>query len=134
MFYGGAISWMSKTQRVVAQSTTESEYIALSTVGQEILFLGNVWEFIQPSLPRQQVMIFEDNDGAVKLTHNSISASRSRTKHIDIINHFLRNLQRNKDIDVCRVGTTDQHGDPLTKNLPAGDFVRHMQFLMSFSE
>ncbi|CAN0377134.1 unnamed protein product, partial [Discosporangium mesarthrocarpum] len=115
MFYSGAISWMSKTERVVAKSTTESEYIALSAVGQEILFLGNVWEFIQPSLPRHQVITFEDNDGAEKLAHNLISASRSRTKHIDIRHHFLRNLQRNREINVCRVGTADQHADPLTK-------------------
>ncbi|CAN0022658.1 unnamed protein product, partial [Choristocarpus tenellus] len=44
MFAGGAISWMSKVQRVVALSSTDSEYIALSSVAQELLFLRSVFE------------------------------------------------------------------------------------------
>ncbi|CAM9917866.1 unnamed protein product [Choristocarpus tenellus] len=40
---GGAISWMSKVHRVVALSSTESEYIALSSVAQELLFLRSVF-------------------------------------------------------------------------------------------
>ncbi|CAN0451377.1 unnamed protein product, partial [Discosporangium mesarthrocarpum] len=103
MFYIRAISWMSKTPRVVAQSTTESEYIALSAVGQEILFL------------RKAPGYYFGGQWCAKLAHNSISASRSRTEHIDIRHHFLRNLQRNREINVCGVGTADQHADPLTK-------------------
>ncbi|CAM9873969.1 unnamed protein product, partial [Choristocarpus tenellus] len=48
MFAGGAISWMSKVQRVVALSFIDSEYIALSSVAQELLFLRSIFEFIQP--------------------------------------------------------------------------------------
>ncbi|CAN0513507.1 unnamed protein product [Discosporangium mesarthrocarpum] len=62
MFYGGAISWMSKTQRVVALSSTESEYYALSSVAQEFIFLRSVLEFVRPSLPITCIEIFEDND------------------------------------------------------------------------
>ncbi|CAM9859640.1 unnamed protein product [Choristocarpus tenellus] len=45
VFAGGAISWMSKAQRVVALSSTESEYIVLSSVAQELIFLRSVFEF-----------------------------------------------------------------------------------------
>ncbi|CAN0505641.1 unnamed protein product [Discosporangium mesarthrocarpum] len=62
MFYGGAISWMSRTQRVVALSSAESEYYALSSVAQEVIFLRSVLEFVRPSLPSTCIEIFEDND------------------------------------------------------------------------
>ncbi|CAM9924801.1 unnamed protein product, partial [Choristocarpus tenellus] len=80
-FTRGAISWMSKVQRVVALSSTESEYIALSSVAQELLFLRSVFEFIQPQFPRRCIDLFEDNDGACKLVRNAISSTK--TKHID---------------------------------------------------
>ncbi|CAM9145903.1 unnamed protein product [Discosporangium mesarthrocarpum] len=40
VYYGEAVSWMSKAQRIVALSTTGSEYIAVSTVAQEVRFLA----------------------------------------------------------------------------------------------
>ncbi|CAM9741626.1 unnamed protein product [Choristocarpus tenellus] len=67
MFAGGAISWMSKVQKVVALSSTESEFIALSSVAQELFFLISVFEFIQPQLSRCCIDLFEDNNGACKL-------------------------------------------------------------------
>ncbi|CAN0024032.1 unnamed protein product, partial [Choristocarpus tenellus] len=112
---GGAISWMSKVQRVVALSSTESEYIALSSVAQELLFLRGVLEFIQPQFPRRCIELFEDNDGACKLVRNAISFTR--TKHIDV-RHFLRDLSRKGEIRVVFVGTANQRADVLTKNLP----------------
>ncbi|CAN0173849.1 unnamed protein product [Discosporangium mesarthrocarpum] len=52
IFYGGAVSWVSKTQRIVAMSTTESEYIALSAVAQEVLLVRSVHEFLQPNVEK----------------------------------------------------------------------------------
>ncbi|CAN0020119.1 unnamed protein product [Choristocarpus tenellus] len=82
MFAGGAISWMSKIQKVVALSSTESEYIALSSVAGELLFLRSTFEFIQPQLPRCYIDTFEDNDDARKLVRNATSSTR--TKHIGV--------------------------------------------------
>ncbi|CAM9512120.1 unnamed protein product [Choristocarpus tenellus] len=90
MFAGGAISWMSKVQRVVALSSIESEYIALSSVAQELLFLRSVFEFIKPQFPRRCTDLFEDNDDACKLVRNATISTR--TKHIDVRHHFLRDL------------------------------------------
>ena len=39
---GAAISWQSKLQPVVAKSTTEAEFVAASTTGNEIMWVRNV--------------------------------------------------------------------------------------------
>ncbi|CAM9483460.1 unnamed protein product [Choristocarpus tenellus] len=103
---GGAISWMSKIQRVVALSSTESEYMALSSVTRKLLFLGSIFEFIQSQFPRCCVELFEDNDGACKLVRNATSSTR--TKHIDVQHHLLRDLSRKGEIHVVFVGTAYQ--------------------------
>ncbi|CAM9392343.1 unnamed protein product, partial [Discosporangium mesarthrocarpum] len=115
IFCGAAVAWMSKMQKVVALSFTESEYTALSSVAQEISFLRNVLEFIQPNLHRVCIEMFEDNDGASKLVKNAISTGR--TKHIDVRHHFLRDLVGRKQIRVTLVKSADQLADVLTKYL-----------------
>ncbi|CAM9775829.1 unnamed protein product [Choristocarpus tenellus] len=125
---GGAISWMSKVQRVVALSSTESEYIALSSVAQELLFLRSIFEFIQPQFSRRCIDMFEDIDGACKLVRNATSSTR--TKQIDVQHHFLKDLSRKGEIRIVFVGTANQRADVLTKNLPVRVF-RHVKFLMN---
>ncbi|CAM9871048.1 unnamed protein product, partial [Choristocarpus tenellus] len=115
MFAGGSISWMSKVQRVVALSSTESEYIALSSVAQELLFLRSVFELIQPQFPRRCIDLFEE-----KLVRNATSSTR--TKHIDVRHHFLMDVSRKGEVRVVLVGTANQRADVLTKNLPVRVF------------
>ena len=50
MFCGGATTWFSRTQATTAEGTSEAEYVAMSEVVKEILFLRKVQAFIMPSL------------------------------------------------------------------------------------
>ena len=50
IFCGGAITWFSRTQVTTAEGTSEAEYVAMSEVVKEILFLRQVQAFIMPSL------------------------------------------------------------------------------------
>ncbi|CAN0472495.1 unnamed protein product, partial [Discosporangium mesarthrocarpum] len=75
MFCGGAVSWMFKLQKVVALSATESEYIALSAVAQDVFIH-------EEHIGVLCVEFFEDNDGARKLSRSATSTGR--TKHIDV--------------------------------------------------
>ena len=61
MCAGGAVSWYSKTQKCVTRSTTQAEYVAMSDVAKEILFLRQVWRFMLPRV------------GMPCLTHEQIS-------------------------------------------------------------
>ena len=74
-------------------STTESEYIALTEVTREVIFLRQILDFIEPSREARAVTIFEDNDGAIKLAENPIC--KNRTKHIDARYHFVRETVAN---------------------------------------
>jgi hypothetical protein len=66
---GGAITWKSKKQTVIALSSTEAEYIALSEAGREATWLRKLYEEL--GFPQKKLTVIKgDNDGSVILTHN----------------------------------------------------------------
>lgn len=113
---GGAISWRSSKQDTVADSTTESEYIAASEAAKEAVWMK---KFIQdlgvvPSIANP-IEIFCDNEGAVALAKEP--RAHRRTRHIARKYHFIRDIIENGDIVVSRVPTEGNLADPLTKPL-----------------
>ena len=68
-------------------------------------------------------MLLEDNEGCIFIIKNQHTSSR--TKHIDIRAHLIREHYSNKIFDVIKVDTTEQDGDPLTKNLREEDYNKH---------
>ena len=61
-----------------------------------------------------------DNESAIKLANNPVS--HSRTKHIDIRHHFLRDHETKGDIKICHVSTEKQLADMFTKPLDESRF------------
>ena len=84
---GAVIDWFSKKQSIVALSTTEAEYVALSAATQEVVWLNRFLSDIKAT-PQMPVVIKEDNQGTIALAKNPIS--HNRTKHIDIKFHYVR--------------------------------------------
>jgi hypothetical protein len=113
---GAAVSWRSKLQPVVALSTTEAEYIALCSAGQEAVPLRRLLEFLLVP-PGGATIIYEDNMGALHLSANPVLHQRS--KHVDVRYHYIRELLARQLVDVVKVHTTEQLADGLTKALPA---------------
>ena len=74
---GGAINSFSRAQRVAAAATSESKYVALAEVVNELRFLRQVKAFMMPSTD-YEVRIFEDNEGAIKMANNRFSSPRTR--------------------------------------------------------
>ncbi|CAB1118653.1 unnamed protein product [Ectocarpus sp. CCAP 1310/34] len=128
---GGAVSWFSRTQKCVTLSTTEAEYVALGDVVKEILFLRQIWRFMLPQVGMPCIPVFEDNQGAIQLAQNPISNSNS--KHIDVRNHFLRELVERKEISVIHVPSLYQRADFLTKSLSKDAFESHRDFVMNLA-
>ena len=57
----GACLKHSNTQKCVTLSTTQAEYVAMSDIGKEILFLRQVWSFMLPKARMPCIAMYEDN-------------------------------------------------------------------------
>jgi hypothetical protein len=62
-----------------------------------------------------KVPLLRDNESAIRLADNPVE--HSRTNHIDIRHHFLRDKQQRGDIDICHVSTDHHLADIFTKPL-----------------
>ena len=69
-----------------------------------------------------EILLFCDNESAVKIATNLVQ--HSRTKHIDISHHFLRDHVNNGDIKIDGIGTNDQLADIFTKHLDESRFCK----------
>ena len=87
LFSRGPVSWLSERQKTVALSTTEAEYMALSSATQELIWLRRLLADLK-SPETDSTVVHEDNQGAIALVKNPVT--HKRTKDIDIRHHFVR--------------------------------------------
>ena len=74
---GGPFHCTQKTQKCVTLSTTQAEYVAMSDVAMEILFLRQVWRLMLPRAGIPCIPLFEDNEGAIQIAKHPIAISNS---------------------------------------------------------
>src|SRR5215831_1936847 len=67
---GGAISWKTKRQPITALSSMEAEYIGLTCAVKEALWLQKIVRDVENK--NSPMIIFEDNQAAIKTAHNSL--------------------------------------------------------------
>ena len=115
------ISWRSKKQSIIAQSSTESEYVALCSAAQEAVWLRRLLAGIGFK-QEGPTIIHEDNQSAISLSRNP--RDHSRTKHIDVKFHYIRKAIEDKIVDVQYLCTTEMLADTLTKALPLPKFQK----------
>ena len=108
---GGVVSWKASLQLVVALSTTEAEYIALTKAVKEAKWIKGIISelgFIYDTIP-----ICCDSLNAIQLSRNS--KYRESTKHVDVRLHFIREEIERGVVDVVKISTEDNPADALTK-------------------
>jgi len=120
-FGNGTISWSSRKQPTVAKSSTEAEYVALSSATKEAIWLRRLMKDLG-KLTDASTTIYEDNQGAIELAKNA--KYHSRTKHIDICHHFVRERVVSNEIRVIYCRTEDMVADIMTKGLPTPTFEK----------
>jgi hypothetical protein len=111
---GGAVDWRSKKQTTVTLSTTEAEYVAASGATRETLWFRQLARTLDLQVPCYNICA--DNQSMLKLAKNPILSARS--KHIDIIHHFLRERVARGEVIFTYVPTDKMLADILTKALP----------------
>ncbi|GKB15848.1 hypothetical protein Tco_0849771 [Tanacetum coccineum] len=112
------VSWSSKKQKSTAISTTEAEYIAMSGCCAQILWMRSLltdYDFDFNKIP-----LYCDNRSAIALCCNNVQHSRS--KHIDIQDHFIREQVEKGVVELYFVTTDYQLADIFTKALPRERF------------
>jgi len=113
LFRPSLISWHSKKQACVALSTTEAKYIAVGSCCTHILWIKQQLEDF--GLKINKVPLLFDNTSAINLTKNQVQ--RSRTKHIEIRHHFIRDHIDNGDCEIKLFSIQSQLADIFTKPL-----------------
>ncbi|GJZ94767.1 putative ribonuclease H-like domain-containing protein [Tanacetum coccineum] len=111
------VSWSSKKQRSTAISTTEAEYIAMSGCCAQILWMRS--QLKDYGFDFNKIPLYCDNKSAIALCCNNVQHSRS--KHIDIRHHFIREQVENRVVELYFVEMNYQLADILTKALPRED-------------
>ncbi|GJQ95243.1 zinc finger, CCHC-type containing protein, partial [Tanacetum coccineum] len=126
---GCVVSWKATLQHVVALSTTEAEYMALTEAVKEAIWLRGLLEELGVELNTMTVNC--DNHGAIHLSRNHVF--HERTKHINVRYHFIREVLEAKTVKVLKVGTEHNAADALTKVVP-GRKLQHCLELLKEQE
>ncbi|GJW82479.1 copia protein [Tanacetum coccineum] len=112
------VSWSSKKQKSTAISTTEAEYITMSGCCAQILWMRS--QLTDYGFTFNNIPLYYDNKSAIALCCNNVQNSRS--KHIDIHHHLIREQVQNGVVELYFVMTDYQLTDIFTKVLPREQF------------
>ncbi|GJR30384.1 copia protein [Tanacetum coccineum] len=111
-------SWFSKKQTALAISTIETEYVSVEKACQQALWMKQA--LVDYDIRLDDIPIMCDNKRAIDLSKNLVQ--HSRTKHIEIRHHFLRDNVQKGNIFIEKVSSKDNIADILTKPLKRKPF------------
>jgi ribonuclease HI len=130
VFWGdNVISYKSKTQPIVTQSSFEAELMAISSVAQDILWLRNVLEELGYEQTKPSI-VYTDSQSVIKWITRGKSSSRQRSKHIDVRALKIIELVESKVVELRYIPTEDNIADAFTKSLGRNKFHFHMNKVM----
>nr|GEW01440.1 integrase, catalytic region, zinc finger, CCHC-type, peptidase aspartic, catalytic [Tanacetum cinerariifolium] len=107
------VSWSSKRQKSAAMSSTKAEYIALSGCCTQVLWMRS--QLTDYGLGFNKIPMYCDNKSVIALCCNNVQNSRS--KHIDIRFHFIKEQVENRVVELYFVNTEYQLEEIFTKAL-----------------
>ena len=116
--FGGAVSWMSKKQSVVVLSTIEAENMTATHARKEAVWLSRLCSSM--GLVQGAIRIDCDSQSAIFLAKNL--AYHSKTKHIDVQYHFVRDMIEDEKVLLVKVDTLKNTVDALTKSVSSEKF------------
>jgi hypothetical protein len=117
---GAAVYWSCSKQSVIAQSSSEAEYVAANASARNIAATRSfLTELLLPlSVP---TVLLIDNQTAIRMALDDDRAARR--KHINVKHHYIRDKMNQAEIKLEWIPTQDQLADLLTKALPRATFA-----------
>ncbi|GJZ36298.1 putative ribonuclease H-like domain-containing protein [Tanacetum coccineum] len=112
------ISWQCKKQTIVATSTTKAEYVAAANCRGQVLWVQN--QLLDYGFNFMNTKIHIDNESTICIVKNPVY--HSKTKHIEIRHHFIRDCYEKKLINVEKIHTDLNVADLLTKPFDGPQF------------
>ncbi|CAM9000587.1 unnamed protein product [Rhodiola kirilowii] len=112
------VSWFSKKQNSILLSTAEAEYIAAGSCCTQLLWMKQMLS--EYGVEQKEMIMYCDNMSAISISKNPVQ--HSRTKHIDIRHHFIRELVEQKVVSLQHVTTDKQLAVIFTKPLDDAQF------------
>ena len=122
---GGAVSWKSEKQKLIASSTMQAEFVACFSATTQAIWLRNlikeltVFDFVD-----RPIQLYCDSNSAVLFINNNRGLKGS--KHMEVKYLTIKEKVQNGDVAVEHISTDDMIADPLTKGLRPCVFERHV--------
>lgn len=119
--YGNVVLWKTKKQSTVTKSSTFAEYVALSELVSEILYIKEILVSFN-TIIRNPVNIYEDNSSVIDIAKNGNFTKNS--KHIEIQYHFVNENYEKGIIAIQKIASEENVADLLTKPLGKAQFEK----------
>ena len=115
------VSWRLTLQSTIALSTIVAKYMAVTEAIKEAISLPGLVEDL--GIYQEHVFVFCDSQSAIYLAKNQVH--HSRTKHIDVRFHSVREIIDEKDILLKKIGTVDNLANMMNKLIPLHKFKHY---------
>nr|GFA44283.1 copia protein [Tanacetum cinerariifolium] len=112
------VSWSSKKQDCTALSTAKAEYVSLSACCAQVLWMRT--QLMDYGFHFNKIPIYCDSKSVIAISCNPVQ--HSRTKHIAVRYHFIKEHVEKGTIELYFVKTDYQLADIFTKALPTDRF------------
>ena len=122
---GNCISWKSQLQPLVALSTTEAEYVAVTDEFKEAIWLQGFLK--EAKLLDGTVTVYSDSQSAIHLGKNPVY--HERTKHVDVRYHFVRDMISKGEVNLQKIPTENNPADMGTKVVTLAKFKHCLNLL-----
>jgi hypothetical protein len=129
MMAGGPVAWKSKLQRIQSHSSVEAEYISIGDGAKDVMYIRNICKEsdFYPALKPTPMLI--DNSSAIAISKGPGVTTRSG--HIELRYHYVRQLVSKGEIAPTKIGTKDNISDVLTKAVSTEVFNHLVPFLVN---
>ena len=127
MLAGGVVTYKTRFQKIVANSTTEAEFVAASDAAKMALYVHSILQDINIH-QEYATLLYDDNMGAYLMA--DAQQPTKRTRHMDIRYFSLQDWVEQDMIELEPISTTNNNADMFTKGLNRTLFHKHRDNIM----